>query len=147
MDSHRKTRSVLGGVVIAVGFLTWMLSQMHGCDLKSLWIEFPMLLGFLVVVPAWARGAGTLRRLILRSVGAVILVMGLEMGYLSWLHSDYFPRWLLFPKPRIHHRAPNQGAAANRRPAGQLDGSGNLFATVAADRAFPAAVAELGRSP
>ena len=43
------------------------------------------------------------------------------------------------------HRQLNQGAAANRRPAGQLDGSGNLFATVAADRAFPAAVAELGR--
>ncbi len=48
-------------------------------------------------------------------------------------------------------------AAANLRPAGQLDGSDNLFATVAADRAFsilrsgtatedaPAAVAELGR--
>ena len=41
--------------------------------------------------------------------------------------------------------SPNQGAAANRRPAGQADGSGNLLATVAADRAFPAAVAELGR--
>jgi hypothetical protein len=40
---------------------------------------------------------------------------------------------------------PNQSAAANRRPAGQSDGLGNLFATVAADRAFPAAVAELGR--
>jgi hypothetical protein len=40
---------------------------------------------------------------------------------------------------------PNQSAAANRRPAGQLDGSGNLSATVAPDRAFPAAVAELGR--
>jgi len=40
---------------------------------------------------------------------------------------------------------PNKGAAANRRPAGQLDGSDNLSATVAADRAFPAAVAELGR--
>ena len=39
----------------------------------------------------------------------------------------------------------NQGAAANRRPAGQSDGADNLFATIAADRAFPAAVAELGR--
>lgn len=39
----------------------------------------------------------------------------------------------------------NQSAAANRRPAGQLAGSGNFFATVAADRAFPAAVAELDR--
>ena len=36
-----------------------------------------------------------------------------------------------------------QGAAANRRPAGQLDGSGNLSATLAADRAIPAAVAQL----
>ena len=33
---------------------------------------------------------------------------------------------------------------SDRRPAGQLDGSGNLSATVVADRAFPAAVAELG---
>jgi hypothetical protein len=39
---------------------------------------------------------------------------------------------------------PNQGAAANRRPAGQSDGSSNLSAIVAADRAFPAAVAGLG---
>ena len=39
----------------------------------------------------------------------------------------------------------NQSVAANRRPAGQSSGSGNLSATVAADRAFPAAVAELGR--
>jgi hypothetical protein len=38
-----------------------------------------------------------------------------------------------------------KGAAANRRRAGQADGSGNVSAVVAADRAFPAAVAELGR--
>ena len=31
---------------------------------------------------------------------------------------------------------PNQSAAANRRPALQPDGAGNLAATVAADRAF-----------
>jgi len=35
--------------------------------------------------------------------------------------------------------------AANRRPALQLDGSDNMSAIVAADRVFPAAVAELGR--
>ena len=44
-----------------------------------------------------------------------------------------------------HALQPNQSAAANRRPAGQSDGSDNSSATVAADRAFPAAVAELGR--
>jgi hypothetical protein len=35
--------------------------------------------------------------------------------------------------------------SANRRPGGQSDGSGNLSVIVAADRAFPAAVAELVR--
>jgi hypothetical protein len=40
---------------------------------------------------------------------------------------------------------PQPSMTSNRRPAGQADGSGNLSATVAADRAFPAAVAELGR--
>jgi hypothetical protein len=39
----------------------------------------------------------------------------------------------------------NQSAAANRRPARQWSGSGNLPAIVAVVRAFPAAVAELGR--
>ena len=40
---------------------------------------------------------------------------------------------------------PNQGAATNRRTAGQSDGLDNLAATLAADRALPAAVAELDR--
>lgn len=40
---------------------------------------------------------------------------------------------------------PNHSAGADRHPAGQVDGSDNLSATVAADSAFPAAVAELGR--
>jgi hypothetical protein len=53
---------------------------------------------------------------------------------------------LPFMDRREERRMPNQGAAANRRPAGQADGSDNLSATVAADRPFPAAVAELGRS-
>ena len=39
----------------------------------------------------------------------------------------------------------NKSAAANRRPAGQSDGSDNMSAIVAADPAFPAAVAELCR--
>jgi len=39
----------------------------------------------------------------------------------------------------------NKGATANHRPALQSDGSGNVPAIAAADRAFPEAVAELGR--
>ncbi len=45
----------------------------------------------------------------------------------------------------MRNQPPNHSAAANSRPAGQLDGAGNLAAIVAADQAFPAAVAELGR--
>lgn len=40
---------------------------------------------------------------------------------------------------------PNQNAPANRRPAGQLNGSGDLLTILAADRVFPTAIAELGR--
>ena len=40
---------------------------------------------------------------------------------------------------------PNNGAPANRRPAAQSGGSGNLSAIIPADRAVPAAVAELVR--
>jgi outer membrane murein-binding lipoprotein Lpp len=40
--------------------------------------------------------------------------------------------------------SPTHSAASNRRPAGQSDGPDNLSATLAADRALPAAVAELG---
>lgn len=39
----------------------------------------------------------------------------------------------------------NQSASANRRPTGKTDGSGNLAATVATDRAFPVIVAGFGR--
>jgi hypothetical protein len=42
-------------------------------------------------------------------------------------------------------KAPNQTLETNCRPAEQLDGSGNLSATLAADRAFPAAVTEPDR--
>ena len=40
----------------------------------------------------------------------------------------------------------NQGAPANRRPALRSGSVGHLPATVAVDRALPAAVAELSRS-
>lgn len=41
---------------------------------------------------------------------------------------------------------PNRVTVANRRPFGQSNGSHDLSATLAADRAFPAVVAELDRS-
>jgi hypothetical protein len=34
---------------------------------------------------------------LLRSIVGLIFVVGMEFGYITWLHSDYFPQWLLFP--------------------------------------------------
>jgi hypothetical protein len=61
--------------------------------------------------------------------------MGRRMGSARFVRFAFFIRMIIAP--------PN---ALQRRPAGQSDGSDNLSAIVAADRAFPAAVAELGRS-
>lgn len=41
----------------------------------------------------------------------------------------------------------NQVTGVSRRPAGQSNGTGSLSATLVSDRAFPAVVAELDRSP
>jgi hypothetical protein len=56
------------------------------------------------------------------------------------------PRTPILPKAAAPAAQFNKCAAANRRPAGQSDGSDDLSATLAADRAFPAAVADPGRS-
>jgi hypothetical protein len=67
-------------------------------------------------------------------------VVWLLFAVITWTLTILLYQW-------IRRRPPaNQIAPANRRPALQPDGSDNLSATVAADRAFPAAVAELGRS-
>jgi hypothetical protein len=51
----------------------------------------------------------------------------------SWLETEVSSMWR------------NRNSAANRRPAGQPDGSGNLSATVVVAGLFPAAVAEIER--
>jgi hypothetical protein len=42
----------------------------------------------------------------------------------------------------LAHMPPDKGAAANRRAAWQLSGSGNFSSKVTGDRAIPVAVAE-----
>lgn len=75
-----------------------------------------------------------------------------EVSYTPSVEEKWHARYLTLrrshpelPVPSCFREAANKGASANRRPAGQSDGSDNLSAIVTADRAFPAAVAELGR--
>ena len=87
-------------------------------------------------VTSFGRGVLHIERLLLSPVKRGDRAKILEMDFhctISW--PNHFGRLTM----------PNKSAAANRRPAGQSDGSGNLSATLAADRAFPAEVAELGR--
>ena len=114
MKDIPKNQSRLGVVVMVFGFLTWILCQNHGCRLMSLWIEIPMLLSFLAVVPAWVSCASGFRRAVVRSFGAILIIVGVQSSYLTLLHSDYFPKWLLFPKARIQHRAPNHALQRTR---------------------------------
>ena len=81
-----------------------------------------------------------------RAIGQrVTELFGMEMGAVVTRTAFSELANLLTRHYDVHDMTPNQCAAANRRPAGQSDGSGNLSAIVAADRALPAAVAELGR--
>ena len=72
---------------------------------------------------------------------------GVGAEWMFFMPESVEPRALHYASNRSPRAAAsfNQGAAANRRSAWQSDGSDNLSAIVATDRAFPAAVAELGR--
>ena len=67
-------------------------------------------------------------------------ITAIKVGYYVWLIA-----YGLLVTAYLWKMMSNQGAAANRRPAGQSDVSDNLSATVAAAPAFRAAVAELCR--
>ena len=66
-------------------------------------------------------------------------ITAIKTGYYMWLIA-----YGLLVTAYLWKMMSKQGAAANRRPARQSDGSDNLSAMVAVDRTFPAAVAELG---
>ena len=116
MDRQRILRLSLRAVLSVVGFLAWTPSILHRCDRQSVWFDLPMLICFLVVIPTWATRAGSASgHLSLRTVGAVVLMIGLQVSYSSWVHSDYFPTRLLFPPPHEHEtRHPNRVPASKK---------------------------------
>jgi hypothetical protein len=113
MSDHPKVRSAVNAVTMTLVFIVSLFVWMHGCDLSSLWIEVPLLVCLLLILPGWARRATSIGSLVPRSALTVIVALGLIMGYLSLLHSDHFPRWLLFPKSRMHRRVPKKPPAGN----------------------------------
>ena len=64
-------------------------------------------------------------------------ITAIKVGYYVWLIA-----YGLLVTAHLWKRTSNQGAAANRHPARPSDGSDNLTAFVAVDRAFPAAAAD-----
>jgi hypothetical protein len=90
-------KSSVWGFTLAAVALIWLVSQGHGCRLRSLWIEVPMFIVFVAVFPSWAEKAPGAVESLWRMFTSVVIAIGVVAGYLAWLHSDFFPGWLLLP--------------------------------------------------
>ena len=60
MSDHPKLRSAILTTATVLVFIVCLFVWMHGCDLGSLWIEVPMLVCLLTMLPAWARRTSSL---------------------------------------------------------------------------------------
>ena len=94
---------VVGASALLV-FVVSSLSFAHACDLSCNWLELLMLALSVVLFPLWVYRAPNLRKGLLRMVICVFAALLLQLVYLSWLHSDYFPDWLLDARSHRLHR-------------------------------------------
>jgi hypothetical protein len=123
MSDHPKLRSILIGITTVVVFLFSLMPMLHLCDKNSIWLQFPLMLFCLLFFPAWLQRAVRLRQVVMRSLMSIVAVIALQMGYLTWLHSDFFPGWLLFPKPRLHIRTGGDSSVTSSNNAAQRTGA------------------------
>ncbi|MCX7007642.1 MAG: hypothetical protein NTY53_10425 [Kiritimatiellaeota bacterium] len=94
---HIILRGCVTVVAVILIFLAWLISQAHGCRLQSWWIEYPLLVSALLVQLRGVRRAASFSQLVVGSVAILFCVVGVLFAYQEWLHSRYFPMWLLFP--------------------------------------------------
>jgi hypothetical protein len=97
-----KHRSKLPALVtlMAVGLLMVYGDIGHLCHLQSIVVEVPLLVGVVLACYLWTACAKTSSQAWLRTGLAIVLALAIEMAYLTWLHSDFFPSVLLFPKAK-----------------------------------------------
>lgn len=86
--------------LVAVGLLMICCNTQHLCHLQSIVIEIPLLIVVVLACYLWTACAKTSGQAWLRTGIALALALTIEMAYLTWLHSDFFPRALLSPKAK-----------------------------------------------
>jgi cytochrome bd-type quinol oxidase subunit 2 len=97
-----KQRSKLPALVtlLVVGLTMVYGDTQHLCHLQSIIVEIPLLVGVVLACYLWTARAKTSGQAWLRMGLAFVLAIAIEMAYLSWLHSDFFPRALLSPSAK-----------------------------------------------
>lgn len=71
----------------------------HLCHLQSIIVEIPLLIGVVLACYLWAARAKSSGQAWQRMWLALLLAIAIEITYLAWLHTDFFPRILLSPSP------------------------------------------------
>jgi hypothetical protein len=112
-----KPQSKLPALVtlVAVGLLIVYCDTQHLCHLQSIVIEVPLLVVVVWACYHWTACAKTSGQAWVRTGLALALALAIEMTYLTWLHSDFFPRALLSPKT-IASQISNVDRPTNGRP-------------------------------
>ena len=108
--SQSKQRSKLPELLglLVVGLIMVYGDTQHLCDLHSTAVEIPLLVGVALACYLWITRAITSGRAWLRMGLAFVLAAAIEMTYLAWLHSDFFPHALLSSSVKQREAAPEK---------------------------------------
>lgn len=79
------------GVAFAVGSLLYG----HMCDSHSYWLEGPIWAGSVAAAALWTYRAPTVTARWLRGLGALAIALSVAIAFMSWVHSETFPSFLL----------------------------------------------------
>jgi hypothetical protein len=77
-----------------------VLGNAHPCHLQSITLEIALFFFILSGCSIWTVTAKTMGKAWLRSALSLLIAFALQNAYLSWLHSDSFPKALLTQKAR-----------------------------------------------
>jgi cytochrome bd-type quinol oxidase subunit 2 len=98
MDMPKQRSKLPAVVAMLVAGLTMAYGDTnHLCHLQSTIVEIPLLVGVVLACYLWTARAKTSGQAWRRMGLAFLLAIAIEMVYLTWLHSDFFPRVLLSP--------------------------------------------------
>lgn len=97
MNASRTPLIVTGVLTAVVGVF---LSNSHLCHLQSVVVEVPLLVLTPMLCCHWTARARTTGGAWWHTVAAVIFTVLLQLAYLTWLHSGYFPDALLSPRAK-----------------------------------------------